>query len=59
MQAIADDELWDPEDADDCDDEADLFSSSPVAGGDFDGRDGLRKPNAGSAMTWDQVLPFF
>ena len=56
VQESADAELWDPEDADDCEDEAELFSLAPVLDSYPAGRDGsLPKPTAGSASTWDQV----
>ncbi len=58
MQESADVELWDPEDADDCDDEDELFSSAAMSDSDPAGQDGsMQKSIAGSAATWDQVRP--
>ncbi len=56
MQESADVELWDPEDADECDDEAQLFTSELESDSDPAGQDGSVQ-TAGSAVTWDQVRP--
>lgn len=56
MQADEGTELWDPEDADDCDDEAELFappstqSSHPANSAGI-----LREPVTEPAVRWDQV----